>query len=93
MEILIQVRSAIPRRLQCDNKALNTLFETPAHKAETVDHGRDDARLVRKRNGCLANESRSELRWLMVTVRTKDSRSDEFRLTHWKKVSQSKWDD
>ena len=65
---------------------MNTLLEAPAHEAETVDLRHDDAGVARKACRISRNQDRSELRRSKATVRTIDSRYDDVKRTHWKKV-------
>ena len=65
---------------------MNALLEAPAHEAETVDLCHDDAGGARKACQTSRNQGRSGLRRLKVIVRTIDSRYDDIKRTHWKKV-------
>ena len=65
---------------------MNALLEAPAHEAETVDLSHDDAGVARKACQPSRNQGRSGLRRLKAIVRTIDSRYDDIKRTHWKKV-------
>ena len=65
---------------------MNTLLEAPAHEAETVDLCHDDAGIARKACQTSRNQGRSGLRRLKAIVQTIDSRYDDIKRTHWKKV-------
>ena len=65
---------------------MNALLEAPAREAETVDLCHDDVGGARKACQTSRNKGRSGLRRLKVIVRTIDSRYDDVKRTHWKKV-------
>ena len=65
---------------------MNTLFEAPAHEAETFDLHRQEVGVARKSNGSPPQHGFSKLRGLNVTVRSIDSRCDDLEQKHWKKV-------
>jgi len=65
---------------------MNTLLEAPAHEAETVDLGHGEAGIARKTCRIPGNQGRSELRRLKAIARTIDSRYDDIKRMHWKKV-------
>ena len=65
---------------------MNALLEAPAQEAETVDLRHDEAGVARKACRISRNQGRSELRRWKATFRTIDSRYDDVKRTHWKKV-------
>ena len=65
---------------------MNTLLEAPVHEAERVDLRHDEAGVSLKAGRIYRNQGRSELRRSKATVRTIDSRYDDVKRTHWKKV-------
>ena len=65
---------------------MNTLLEAPAHETETIDLCHDDAGVAWKACQTSRNQGRSGLRRLKVIVQTIDSRYDDIKRTHWKKV-------
>ena len=65
---------------------MNALLEAPAQEAKTVDLSHDDAGVARKACQTSRNKGRSGLRRLKVIVRKIDSRYDDIKRTHWKKV-------
>jgi len=71
---------------------MNTLFEAPAHEAETVGVRHDDVGVGRKACRVSLNQGRSMLR-LEATVRMINFRRDDIERTHWKKVSHSMIED
>jgi hypothetical protein len=65
---------------------MNALLEAPPHEAETVERRQDDAGVARKTCRISRNQGRSKLRRWKATFRTIDSRYDDVKRTHWKKV-------
>jgi hypothetical protein len=65
---------------------MNALLEAPAREAETVQRRQDDVGVARKTCQISRNQGRAGLRRLKVIVRTIDSRYDDIKRTHWKKV-------
>ena len=65
---------------------MNTLLEAPAHEAETVALRHGEAGVASKACRIPRKQGRSALRRLKAAVRTIDSRYDDIKRTHWKKV-------
>ena len=65
---------------------MNALLEAPPHEAETVERRQDDVGGARKACQTSRNKSLSGLRRLKAIVQTIDSRYDDIKRTHWKKV-------
>jgi hypothetical protein len=65
---------------------MNALLEAPPHEAETVERRQDDVGVARKTCRISRNQGRSKLRRLKATFRTIESRYDDVKRTHWKKV-------
>ena len=67
-------------------KYMNTLFETPAHKPETVDLCHDDAGAAGKANRISLNLGSPAPLWLKARAQTIGFGHGDLVQTHWRKV-------